>query len=51
MTGLTAEQKADLARLSSDLLFVLQDSGVALPFQAPVGTPGHYFSAALRGAR
>ena len=40
MAGLTAEQKADLARLSSDLLFVLQDSGVALPFQAKLGQLG-----------
>ena len=37
MAGLTAEQSADLAKLSSDLLFILQEADVSLPNQAQLG--------------
>ncbi|CAE7697449.1 unnamed protein product [Symbiodinium microadriaticum] len=37
MAGLTQAQAADLAKLSSDLLFILQEAHVSLPNQAQIG--------------
>ena len=37
MAGLTAAQTVDLAKLSSDLLFILQEAGVSLANQAQLG--------------
>ena len=37
MAGLTPAQAADLAKLSSDLLFILQEADVSLPNQARLG--------------